>query len=305
MSPGRGPLRIMSLLAGFLLVLMVMGQVQNPTGWQWAGSGATAVDGPAPLLSPDPQASLTASAEALARQIRQLPWDAIQDDTVFRAEENDVWFGLWRLLHSATTDDLRQLSVAAAGPLQLMRQTELYRGRVVTIEGRVRRAHYLPAPDNDQRVPGYWQLWLQTASPSGIPVVAYALKVPPGFSEGMDIDQPAIVQGVVLKRWAYVSGQGSATAPVVMARQVSAPGLPGAPSRPSRTRLPEISLPAVIGISAAVALVAVALVAWQWKRRPVRSPVAPPENWDLLQQHLEHASHPPPSTGESPGAGHG
>jgi hypothetical protein len=152
--------------------------------------------------------------------------DNVRDDSHFRPAEQTAWFALWRILLATPAERLRSLSLGEASYLQIYRQTEDYRGRLVDLQGVIRRAHRIQAPHNDVGIQQYWQCWLFPQNEPREPLVVYALDAPERLHEGMTLDEPASLTGIVYKRWSYQAAEGLQVAPVVLAKDLTLLGAP-------------------------------------------------------------------------------
>jgi hypothetical protein len=157
---------------------------------------------------------------ALREALGAIDWSAVHDNTVFLAEEHDAWFGALEALRRSSPAAIRRLAREGLGAIHLMQQTDAYRGAVVTIVGRLRRANYVPAAPNDHEIDGYWQLWCQPPGGADFPIVIYSLKYPEAAPRGREIDLPVQVSGVLFKKWAYVAADGERVAPLILAASV-------------------------------------------------------------------------------------
>ena len=208
---------------------------------------------------------------------RLLP--TIRDDTVFRRDESAAWFEILETLAAATPDEVRAWSQAETGFTQLYRQPDVFRGKVVTVRGIVRRAHRIPASRNSLRVGHLWQCWLFPQGSTN-PVVVYALEMPAGFPEGLSVHEPAVVHGVFFKRWAYAAKGGIMTAPLLLAR--TAEWTPPPPAAPS-------SFPGIKAMAAAVALLLAASIAvtrWACRQDDKNSRVTQTAESAVNRDHL-------------------
>jgi hypothetical protein len=104
--------------------------------------------------------------------------------------------------------------------LQLDEQPASYRGRLVTIDGVIRAAKQVAAPENEYGIAQYYQLWLQPDRGDEKLIAVYALELPAGFRVGETLDEPGRVTGFFFKRWAYTSRGGIATAPLILAKTI-------------------------------------------------------------------------------------
>ena len=59
--------------------------------------------------------------------------DGIRDDTYFRPVEKDTWFYLFSLLRNASNESIEQHSLGPVSTLQLYRQPDSYRGKLVNV----------------------------------------------------------------------------------------------------------------------------------------------------------------------------
>jgi len=169
--------------------------------------------------------------EAQQRELQQLAplviaeaAKAVQDDTVFRPAERDVWFALLSQVQNLPLAEAR-LQAAPVTYLQLAREPQTYRGRLVKLEGTVRRAYRERATDNRLGIREYIVLWLQPEGNGAAPIAVYCLQTPFGFPRIADKDsgeptklrEDVRLAGVFFKRWAYASHEGLSTAPLVLA----------------------------------------------------------------------------------------
>ena len=242
----REQYRLLMLTFALLLVFSMMFKAAQPATWHWmfAGErddgqsnsgdkGEPELDSrlerelPAPLpagvfVSPlNLQAGLAendAPHERLWGGLTTADYAVVRDDTPFRASESEVWFRLLATLHDSDHTLLDSDQVEAVGFTQLFKQPRQFRGRLVGLEGIVRRAHRLMAPPNEHGITAYWRCWLFIDGTKN-PIVVYALRMPDGFPQGMSIHETIELAGVFFKRWAYNLRGGIRTAPVVVAQR--------------------------------------------------------------------------------------
>ena len=189
---------------------------------------------------------------------------SIRDDTFFRAAEHEAWFHLFAWLQTTSEQQLETVVQANVSSLQLLRQMPAYRGRLVRVQGVVRRAGPIAAPDNEAGIRSYWQCWLQDAAGTA-PIVVYALQMPAGFPRGQALRETAEFTGVAYKRWAYQAESGLLVAPVLLAKTAR-----WTPHPPPPARRPVTPTQLLLGT------VCAALLAWP--RRPLRLPeFSPPK----------------------------
>jgi hypothetical protein len=205
------------------------------------------------------QAAQGADGDAYFPGVHAQYLDAVRDDTVFRAPESDAWFHLLELLEKNTDERLASASSGPVGYLQLDRQPQAYRGRLVTVSGTARSATEVTAPENSYGIERYYQIWVQPQRSDPELIVVYTLHVPLDFPLGKELDQPISAVGFFFKRWAYPSRSGILTAPLVLARSIQ--WTPSEPTAPTES-LEEQALLA----AAAAALFALCFVVWVWRR---------------------------------------
>ncbi len=252
---------MLGLMAMLALLLVMRGRV-----------GREAVQQPEPAELPQARVGQLTSAEEgtvekidprkLFPGVRSDYLDTVRDDTVFRAAESDAWFHLLELLQKTDPAQIATASVGRVGYLQLDSQAASYRGRVVTLDGTVRKAKRLDAPANAYDVRQYYQLWLQPDRAAPELIVVYALELPAGFPEGDALDEAASTTGIFFKRWAYPSQDGIRTAPLVVARTVD-----WQPAPPEAVKAPAGEQFALAAATAAViAVLAIAVLAVRSRR---------------------------------------
>lgn len=146
----------------------------------------------------------------------------IRDDMVSRPAEQYAWFRLLESLIEQDEQHLKTQSLGEASFVQLFRQPNEYRGKVVMVRGRVESACKVSAPKNDVGIQTYYMLWLRPLDSSGSPIVAYTLKLPLGFpaigEELTPIREDVTLTAYFFKRWAYRAKDGIRTAPLLLAK---------------------------------------------------------------------------------------
>lgn len=182
------------------------------------------------LIQPPPEVLTSKDRERLQRM--QTRWQklaliAVQDDTVSRPEDSDAWFGLLAALRKASPTELSQ-PVPEVTYLQLFKQPQDYRGELVRIRGRIKRAKPIESRENLYGIDKQYILWLEPSDGSPTPIVVYTLQLPEGFPS---LDQPNLddgytklwedveINGYFLKRWAYRAHDGINTVPLLLTKE--------------------------------------------------------------------------------------
>jgi hypothetical protein len=232
------------------------------------------------------------AAEPLPPELRIDPaeLDVIRDNTLERPEERDVFLHLLGVLKRAEPGQLQRASIGRITYAQLRRQPNQYRGKLVTVQGTVRRVIKAQPPHNQQGIDRYYQLWIEPADAPSWPMVVVCLELPPEFPSGAGVAEEVAVTGFFFKRWAYQAQDQLRTVPTLLARTVGweKPATPVPPQPP----LPWTSL--LIGGSGI--LVIGAWFVWRWCTRTPSHRGSPPASPDFST--LEQAA-PAPATDAS------
>ena len=296
--------RLLGLVMALGLVALLMNEARKPDNWRWfvqlAGEDGQAPGAPGSaaetppdtrLIPPPPEEEIPGAlhlpvppeAEQIEEDTtgRYFPgvkpkyFDAVRDDTFFRRDDRNAWFHLLEILNTTDEKTLEAESTGPATFAQLFSQSNDYRGRLVTLRGRIRRAHPLSAPKNDCGIEQYYQTWFQPEDNPTTPMVVYCLHLPEGFPTGMYLSAEVTVTGFFFKRWAYKAKDSLRTAPVVLARTVDWHG--------STSRLNEtVDVNArffliVLGAAAALSVVTLVYLLARFSSTRPREPREPPD----------------------------
>ncbi len=143
--------------------------------------------------------------------------DRVIDRTYFRAAEREAWLNILARLQQADPQQLPAADKTKVSVVQLLEQPQVYRGRVVTVQGTVLRAEVQSPGENSLGIATYHRLWIRPAGGGPTPLVVYCLRLPSGFS-GSD-SRRVQVTGFFFKNWSYRWGDGLALAPTLLAAQ--------------------------------------------------------------------------------------
>lgn len=238
----------------------------------WNGVSAPALQ--APLV---PRLWTQADLDALAhiqQGVDRASLELIEDDTLSRPQEQYAWFRFFERLFQLSAAELEHQSQGRVSFLQLFRQPDQYRGRLVTIEGVARLVYEVPAPENWYGIERYFVFWIKPAGGQRAPFLVYCLELTEGFPPPTDkasdpqtseLAEPVRVTGVFFKRQAYRARDGVNTTPLLLAKQ---PGwsTPAVPEAAARGWWPA-------GFSIAALLALAVLLAGLAKRVAARAPV--------------------------------
>lgn len=159
----------------------------------------------------DPENRIWAKPDALA---------LVEDSSPFRASDFEAWSQIFDNMRDATAQDLSAENAPLVQFGQLFQQSKLYRGKLVTIQGTIRRCVKLPPNPLDERAGNLWQLWVFSGGDNS-PIVIYSMHLPDGFPVGNEIHETASIQAVYFKKWVYAAKGGTMTAPLLLARNVN------------------------------------------------------------------------------------
>lgn len=175
---------------------------------------------PGSFLSPPEPEENPADEEGFFEGVNPTLLKEIRDDTPSRGAEHGPFFNLMEVLARTPDDQLRAASLGETAYVQLFRQPEVYRGKLVTLAGTVARAYQVPMTQNEMGRDHFYQLWLLPKGAPTHPIVVYSLDLPEKFKLGEKLNEKVSLTGFFFKRWAYESKGGTMTAPMVLAKNV-------------------------------------------------------------------------------------
>ena len=145
---------------------------------------------------------------------------AVEDNSPFRAGDFKAWAEIFDHLREVSPRELTASNAPRVQFGQLFQQSSLYRGKLVTVSGTIRRCIKIPPNALDERAGDMWQVWLFSGS-DDLPIVIYCLGIPEGFPVGDHIHQEASLQAVYFKKWVYAAKGGTMTAPLLIAQNIN------------------------------------------------------------------------------------
>src|SRR5262249_30768235 len=112
-----------------------------------------------------------------------------------------------------------------------------YRGKVVTIKGRLKRLREWvpPRPVFRQGVEKYYEGWVYADTPGSNPVCVMVAEVPPGIKPGEWVDYPVTFHGYFFKKYIYFTAKerrvtllcvGRTLASTALVERLAVTGLP-------------------------------------------------------------------------------
>lgn len=216
----REQLRLLMLVMMLGLVLVLVGEARRPENYAWLWSLGAGGAAPADSVPPAQDASQRSSFGEYFPGVDPDYLKTVRDDFPFVKPDVDAWFQLLDVLRGADRQELAAASVGRVTYVQMLQQPDVYRGRLVTVRGIMRRANRVPAPDNDYGIEHYYQTWITPQDDPNNLVVAYCLQLPEGFPIGMKLEESVELAGFFFKRWVYPAQDKPRTAPVVLAKSV-------------------------------------------------------------------------------------
>lgn len=256
----RAQWRLLLLVAALGLVLITMDRFRRP---EMAAALDLMLAGPSDVAENEPQSDEGAGADGTWSALEGIDWSIVRDNSYFRPEESGAWFEVLGHLRNVATREFALRSIGEVTYAQLADQSEIYRGKVVTVRGTVRRTEIIDAPTNEIGLQRYTRLVVQPEGERNWPVIVYCLELPADFPFVEDSAPEVTVSGVFFKTWSYSWEGGMGLAPVILAKEprwMSGPATP--PAEPTADGNPLL----VFVVAGAAAAVIVALVWWKGSR---------------------------------------
>lgn len=169
--------------------------------------------------------------------------DGLEDEVLRRVKDNTMFERreslAWRAMLRRAIQESEHAELIVTTRLQLAEQPTAYRGRAISVGGRVLRGYTVKAQPNPFEIETYQVLWLRPNGADHLPIAIYCLQLPAGFptleplrEDGNRIDEEVKLTGWFYKHWAYASPTGLSLAPLLVASSVTwYPQVKEAPSR--------------------------------------------------------------------------
>ncbi|MEE2780936.1 MAG: hypothetical protein VX431_01935 [Planctomycetota bacterium] len=274
--------RLLALVMGLGLVVVMMREAAREETWYWLTGRQPSLDAPDSKPQPDYDTSYQPTppperSDAVRIINDEFPAAGPEDGyfpgvvpgylarvednrTHQHPEEAAAWFNLWQVLQ-ANEDQF--IDPESTGPVtfgELFEQPEIFRGKLVTIEGTVQRAEYVTAAKkNRAKIEGYYRLILRLRGGVNRPVFLYALHLPEKFPLGDNLSAPISATAFFYKNWLYSGEQGhSWIAPVLLCKSVR--------WEPKPVVNQKIDDTTAIALTLALALISIFIAWWLMKR---------------------------------------
>lgn len=248
----REQLRLLLLVVSLGLVVMMMSIAAKPSTWAWLTGQdidssdllpermssdeydtrlRPSSDEQLPLdtfVAPAPQRLRAISAEDYFPGVKPEYFSDVQDNAPFRHAEHKAFFHLLQVLQKNEAKRLVDASTGRVGFVQLFEQPDVYRGKLVTLSGVIKRSLDYTPPKNEFGIDSYYQIWFRPDGGPNSPIVFYTLDLPDGFptsrtgddGEILDLHEKATITGFYYRNWAYLAGSQILTAPLVLAKTI-------------------------------------------------------------------------------------
>lgn len=275
--------RLLILCSMMMVVLFMMNEARKPATWKWMWSDEPTIAQPAEPIDTRlevpvralPSDGFTAAGSVSKDKVNvanYLPGISIEliapikDNTVMRVVENDAWLAMLKILKEKPQDEIVTLTTGAVSFAQLFRQTDFYRGQLVTVKGTVHRVEPIQARDNELDIDQLFRWIVDPAGGSNSPIVVYSIEKPDALKLGDDIREEVEFTGFCFKRWAYAAGDGTRIAPLILAKTAS--WEPPPPITPVALPPTLVVASIVVGIGALAAIIALAVYRTSNPNRP-------------------------------------
>lgn len=187
-------------------------------------------------------------------------WQAVCDGRpVLGRDENEVECGTYcQLLRQGTAaDNVKAASIDGPTYRQLYTEPDRFRGKLVAIQGLLKRVTVYDAPDSVRGRTGIttlYEAWL-ALSPSGEPLCIVLSTWPNDMPHSGQLNAPVVAHGYFFKRYRYASADGWREAPLLIGGSIS--------RQPATQSRCVSGLPAALPCAAVVMALAI-LRFWLW-----------------------------------------
>lgn len=204
----------------------------------------------------------------------------VRDKTLFSNEDNPSSQNLLDVLNRTDEQELRNASKNDVTYAQLFRQPSHYRGRLVTVSGRVIRVTRMQLPKNKYGLTHNYEVVLYPNVRPRSPILLYCLNLPKDFPTGNELSEKAEATGFFFKNCVYPWEDKFFVVPTILSKTLHW-RKPPPPVKESSSEVQMILLG--VGIAA---LLALAMAWFVYARTKPSRAVLPdnPPNFDMLEE---------------------
>jgi hypothetical protein len=154
----------------------------------------------------------------------------IRDNTLgIRRDEGDSFFRVLAHARDIPASDLERAARKDLLYINLMTDSERYRGDVVTVVGEMWRLREFEASKNRYGLGKLYEAWVFTDDSNTHPYRIVCSSLPKGMELGQNLRTPVRVVGYFFKREGYESPGGMHVAPTLLAKRLQSYRSPNAP----------------------------------------------------------------------------
>lgn len=156
--------------------------------------------------------------------------DGVRDNTLgIRRDEGDSFFRVLAHARDVPASDLQRAARKDVLYINLMAESERFRGEVVTVTGEMWRLREFAAAENSYGLRKLYEAWIFTDDSSTHPYRVVCTSLPKGMEPGQNLRTPVRVVGYFFKREGYESPGGLHVAPTILAKRLQWYSSPNAP----------------------------------------------------------------------------
>jgi hypothetical protein len=280
----QGRLLFLVLLLGLVVIAAIEARNPDYYRWMWGPGGqnddtlmviggppeSQKDDTPGTSVAPGPAKTDEATPSRYFPGVDPAYLEGLRDHRLVGSRDWDPLLHFFDVLRNNDEPVLRQASSGPVGFLQLCKQSEEYRGELITTKGKIRGVQAKITPRTDYGPRDYYQTWLTPDDHPSDLIMVWCLYLPEDFPQGMEIREEVEVTGFYYRMVAYpATDRNLRSAPLLLARTVHWRKRPPATDAPARGPASLSSLLLIIGGSAAFAAL---VTLWVYRRTRGRGP---------------------------------
>ncbi len=169
-----------------------------------------------------PSANTSATGDKYYVDLESDILEGVQDNTLrIRAKEEDVYYFVLAKARDIPLSYLERAAVKDVAFTVLMLESDRYRGKLITVDGEIRRLVKFAASKNVYGIQHLYEAWLFTGNSGQNPYRIVFTSIPEGIPQGSELKRPPRVRvtGYFFKRYGYQAQHGLHVAPLLLAKQ--------------------------------------------------------------------------------------